>query len=283
MLTRRKFLKSASLTAASSFGFAGYGFSNALDMPGLRRQRFDLPNLPPQWDGLRIVQISDVHAGPYMDADRMARLREMAENLRPDLIVFTGDQMDRRPSDAELFVRGFAGITAPMGVWGILGNHDHFFDPRKSEWALEAAGIQPLINNGVVFDRDGSELAMVGVEDLQASDGREPDFSVLARYPNSFRICLCHQPNGWHQAASAGAHLTLSGHTHGGQIALTRRNINVARFNTRYISGLYRREEAFLYVSRGVGVGAIPVRVGAPPEIDLLTLRSPAVSAEAVA
>ena len=278
MLTRRRFLKSASLTAAGTFGFAGYGFSNALDHPGLRRHTFDLPNLPPEWEGLRILQISDVHAGPYMDVERMARVREMAQRLDPDLIVFTGDQMDRRHSDADLFVGGFSGISAPMGVWGILGNHDHFIDPKRSEWALEAAGIQPLVNNAVTFERSGAGLALVGVEDLQARDGRGPDFSVLEKYPTSFRICLCHQPQGWHQAVAAGAHLTISGHTHGGQIALTGRNLNVARFSTRYVAGPYRREEAFLYVSRGVGVGAVPVRFGAPPEIDLLTLRSVASS-----
>ena len=278
MLTRRRFLKSASLTAAGTLGFAGYGFSNALDLPGLRRHRFDLPNLPPAWEGLKILQISDVHAGPYMDADRMSRVRDMANRLYPDLIVFTGDQMDRRNSDADLFVRGFSGISAPMGVWGILGNHDHFIDPGRSEWALEAAGIQPLVNGAVTFERSGASLALVGIEDLQARDGRTPDFSVLEKYPTSFRICLCHQPQGWHQAAAAGAHLTISGHTHGGQIALTGRNLNVARFSTRYVAGPYRREEAFLYVSRGVGVGALPVRVGAPPEIDLLTLRSAAAS-----
>ncbi len=283
LLTRRKFLKNASLTAASSLGFAGYGFATATDLPGVRRQRFDLPNLPAAWDGLRILQISDVHAGPYMDAARMTQIRDMAVHLEPDLIVFTGDQMDRRSSDANLFVRGFSGISAPMGVWGILGNHDHFIDPRRSEWALEAAGIQPLVNNGVSFERDGASLAIVGIEDLQARGGRGPDFSVLGSYPTSYRLCLCHQPQGWHQAVAAGAHLTLSGHTHGGQIALTGRHLNVARFSTRYIAGPYRREEAFLYVSRGVGVGAVPVRVGAPPEIDLLTLRSPAAGARVAA
>jgi predicted MPP superfamily phosphohydrolase len=283
LLTRRKFLKNASLTAAGSLGFAGYGFSNALDLPRVRRRRLDLPNLPSRWDGLRILQISDVHAGPYMDSDRMARLREMANGLDPDLIFFTGDQMDRRHTDADLFVRGFRGISAPMGVWGVLGNHDHFIDPERSEWALEAAGIRPLVNSAVTFDRSGASLAVVGVEDLQARDGRAPDFSVLERYPTSFRICLCHQPQGWHQALAAGAHLTISGHTHGGQIALTGRTLNVARLSTRYIAGPYRREEAFLYVSRGVGVGAVPVRVGAPPEIDLLTLRTAAVSAKVAA
>jgi predicted MPP superfamily phosphohydrolase len=218
-----------------------------------------------------------------MDADRMAQMRDMANGLDPDLIVFTGDQMDRRNSDAERFVEGFAGISAPMGVWGILGNHDHFIDPKRSEWALEAAGIQPLVNSAVTFERSGASLALIGIEDLLAREGRAPDFSILAKYPASFRLCLCHQPQGWHRAATAGAHLTLSGHTHGGQIALTGRNLNVARFSTRYIAGPYRRDEAFLYVSRGVGVGAVPVRVGAPPEIDLLTLRAAAVSARVAA
>ena len=212
----------------------------------------------------------------------MIRLRDTAHHVNPDLIVFTGDQMDRRESDAELFVQGFSGISAPLGVWGILGNHDHFIDPRISEQALEAAGIQPLVNNAVTFERSGASLALVGIEDLHARDGRRPDFSVLERYPTSFRVCLCHQPQGWHSAAEAGAHLTISGHTHGGQIALTGRNLNVARLSTRYIAGPYRREESFLYVSRGVGVGAVPVRVGAPPEIDLLTLRS-AVASQQVA
>ena len=278
MLSRRKFLKNASLTAASTLGFAGYGFSNALDLPGVRRRRLDLPSLPPEWEGLRILQISDVHAGPYMDADRMQRMRDMAGSLDPDIIVFTGDPMDRRDSDADLFARGFSGISAPMGVWGVLGNHDHFIDPARSEWALEAAGIQPLVNGAVTFERSGTSLALIGIEDLQARDGRAPDFSLIEKYPTSFRVCLCHQPQGWRQAVAAGAHLTLSGHTHGGQIALTGRNLNVARFSTRYVAGPYRREEAFLYVSRGVGVGAVPVRVGAPPEIDLLTLRSTAAS-----
>jgi predicted MPP superfamily phosphohydrolase len=282
-LTRRKFIKNVSLTAASSLSFAGYGFANALDLPGVRRVNLELPDLPTVWDGLRILQISDIHAGPYMGVERMTKLREMAMSLEPDLVVFTGDQMDRRPSDAELFARGFRGIEAPLGAWGILGNHDHFIDPERSEWALEAAGIQPLVNRGVALDREGSTLALVGVDDLQARGGRYPDFSVLGTYPTAFRICLCHQPQGWHQALAAGAHLTLAGHTHGGQIALTGRNLNVARFSTRYIAGPYRRDEGFLYVSRGVGVGALPVRVGAPPEIDLLTLRSSAEGARAAA
>jgi predicted MPP superfamily phosphohydrolase len=278
LLTRRHFIKTTAFSAASSLGLTGYGFATALELPGLRRVTLDLPKLPISWDGLSILQISDVHAGPYMGSERMARLRDMANSLPADLIVFTGDQMDRRTSDAELFARGFKGIEAPLGVWGVLGNHDYFIDPDLSEWAMRAAGIQPLVNSGVVIEREGSTLALVGLDDLQATEGRGPDFSVLDRYPAEYRICLCHQPQGWHRAVTAGADLTLAGHTHGGQIALTNRNLNAARFSTRYISGPYRRDQAFLYVSRGVGVGAIPVRVGSPPEIDLITLRSTAIA-----
>jgi hypothetical protein len=232
--------------------------------------------LPSAWDGLTIAQISDVHAGPYMPAERMARIAGMVNDLQPDLVVFTGDQMDRRPSDADRFVLGFSGISAPLGVYGILGNHDHYFNPSLSEQALLEAGITPLVNHSALLRRGGSELALIGLEDLAAGPGRAPDFSLLGRHPAAFRVCLSHQPRTFHDTAAAGAHLTLAGHTHGGQIALTKRNLNVARFQGRYIAGAYRRNDATLYVSRGIGVGAVPLRLGAPPEVDLLILRRPA-------
>jgi len=273
MLTRRRFIRNVSLGAAGTTGFTGYGLAGALDLPGLRHTTLELAELPPEWDGLTIAQISDVHAGPYMPAERMARVTEMVDGLDPDLVVFTGDQMDRRPSDADRFVRGFSGISAPLGVYGILGNHDHYFDPRLSEHALVETGITPLVNQSRVLRRGGADLALIGLEDFSAGHGRAPDFSLLDRFPTSFRICLSHQPRTWHDVAAAGAHLMLAGHTHGGQIALTKRNLNVARFQGRYIAGPYRRGDATLYVSRGIGVGAVPLRLGAPPEVDLLVLR----------
>ncbi|MEE4272746.1 MAG: metallophosphoesterase [Thermoanaerobaculales bacterium] len=283
MLNRRLFIRNASLGAAGTLGFTGYGVAGALDLPGLQHTVLKLDRLPAEWDGLTIAQVSDVHAGPYMPAERMARVAEMVTNLEPDLIVFTGDQMDRRPSDADQFIRGFRGITAPLGVFGVLGNHDHFHDPILSEHALIECGITPLINRGATLRRNGAELAVVGLEDLTAGPGRAPDYRVLGHHPGAFRICLSHQPRTWHDAAAAGAHLTLSGHTHGGQIALNQRNLNVARFQGRYIAGAYRRGDATLYVSRGIGVGAVPLRFGAPPEIDLLVLRRPADSASLAA
>ena len=277
-ISRRRFLRLGSASAVSVFGFSELGFSEAQSVPRLRRVTLGLPTLPRAWDGLRILQVSDIHAGPFMPVARMRRIRDMILQIPADLVVFTGDQMDRRPSDAPAFVEGFSGVRAPLGVYGILGNHDHFIDPKRSTWALRAAGITPLINRTKIIERGGQRLALVGLEDLSAPYGRGPDFRLLAKYPNSFRICLCHQPRGWHDALASGAHLTLAGHTHGGQIALSSRVLNIARLQTRYIAGPYRRDDAFLYVSRGIGVGALPIRLGAPPEIDLLTLRSTAAA-----
>ncbi len=266
-----------------SVGAAQLGFSEAQSLPSVRATELLLPTLPRQWDGLTIAQVSDVHAGPYMEADRMRRIRDLVMALPADLVVFTGDQMDRRPSDAEAFVPGFSGIEAPLGVFGILGNHDHYIDPVISIQALQDAGIRPLVNSAVSFERDGARLHLVGLEDLGARGDSSPDFSLLERCSEGFRICLCHQPAGWRAARAAGAELTLAGHTHGGQIALPSRRVNVARLHSPYIAGEYRRGEAMLYVSRGIGVGAVPVRLGSPPEIDLLVLRRAHASARAAA
>jgi predicted MPP superfamily phosphohydrolase len=274
--SRRNFIKNATLTAAGSLGFSGVSYASAVGLPGLRRVTLESPHLPQPWDGLTILQISDVHAGQYMDSDRMQRIRDLANSIPTDLTVFTGDQIDRRRVDAELFVEGFAGIAAPLGVFGVLGNHDYRVPARQAERTLERAGIAPLVNSATVLERSGSRLALIGLDDLMAPPGRGPDFGVVRRYPDAFRLVLCHQPQGWDRAREEGAHVTLSGHTHGGQIALPTRNFNPARVYTRYIVGQYLESDSVLYVSRGIGVGAVPLRFGAPPEMDLITLRRPA-------
>ena len=142
MLTRRRFLEIGSLSFAGSLGLSSVGFAEAASLPGLRKSVLQLPSLPQAWDGLRILQISDIHAGPYMTPSRMRQIRDMAAEIPADMIVFTGDQVDRREIDAEFFARGFAGVSAPLGVYGILGNHDHFIDPRLAEGALVGAGIR---------------------------------------------------------------------------------------------------------------------------------------------
>lgn len=271
------------MTVAGSLGLSSAGFASAQGLPGLRRITLDSPHLPHQWDGLTVLQISDVHAGVYMTPDRMHRIRDLANAVPADLTVFTGDQIDRRWVDAELFSVGFRGVSAPLGVYGILGNHDYRVSPHRAEQTLERAGITPLVNRSIVIERGGSRLALSGLDDFMAPPGRGPDFAILRDHPDAFHLVLCHQPQGWEHAREEGAHVTLAGHTHGGQIALPTRNFNPARVYTKYIAGPYYEDGSVLYVSRGIGVGAVPLRVGSPPEMDLITLRRPAETSSVAA
>ena len=247
-------------------------------LPLVRRVTLTHPGLPGSFDGLRVVQVSDVHAGTFMPPERLFRVRRTVERLDPDLIVFTGDQLDRRDVDAEIFVHGFAGIQAPMGAFGILGNHDHVAGSELAIAALQAVGVAPLVNDAAVLSRAGEDLAVVGVDDPESSDGGGPDFSVIRRHRAAFRLLLAHQPQLWHAGADAGAEVTLAGHTHGGQIVLRRGRVSVARLGTPYVTGPYSRNGRLLYVSRGVGVGAVPIRYGVSAEIDCITLRRGALS-----
>jgi predicted MPP superfamily phosphohydrolase len=256
------------------------GWAEATDLPIVRRVTLAHPLLPLPFDGLRVAQVADVHAGMFMPPERLARVRSMVEALAADLVVFTGDQLDRRQVDADFFVHGFAGLDAPLGVFGVLGNHDHLAGPRLALAAMEAVGITPLVNRSAILERGGSRILLAGVDDLDAAPGWGPDFAAAHRGAADFRLLLCHQPNGWRAGRAAGAHVTLAGHTHGGQIALPSRGLNVARLTTPYIAGPYERGGRLLYVSRGIGVGAVPLRFGVPPEVDLITLtRGPLAAA----
>lgn len=271
-LTRRSLIHKGAFAAVGGALLGRSGWLEATELPLLRRVSLVHPSLPRPFEGLRIAQVADVHAGVFMPPERMASVRSLVESLQPDIVVFTGDQLDRRDVDADLFVHGFAGIGAPLGVFGILGNHDHLAGAELATGAMTAVGITPLVNQTAVIQRNRARLMIAGVDDLDAAGGAGPDFSVLGSRHADLRLLLCHQPNGWHAGRLAGADITLSGHTHGGQIAFPSRGVNVARLGTPFIAGPYRRDEALLYVSRGVGVGAVPLRLGSPPEVDLITL-----------
>jgi hypothetical protein len=272
-LTRRNILKKGAMAFVGGGILARSGWVEATDLPMVRRVTLTHPTLPRTFDGLRIVQVADVHAGIFMPPERLTRVRSLVEALSPDLVVFTGDQLDRRQVDADFFVHGFAGIDAPLGAFGILGNHDHLAGPRLALAALEAVGVTPLVNQSATLERDGSRILLVGVDDLDAAPGWGPDFAAAHQGDAEFRLLLCHQPNGWRAGRAAGANVTLAGHTHGGQIAVPSRGLNVARLSTSYIAGPYEKGGQLLYVSRGIGVGAVPLRFGVPPEVDLVTLR----------
>lgn len=277
-ITRRAFLQKA------TFGFGAValistarGIWMARGTPRHERVTIALPNLPAAFDGLRIVQLSDFHSGPYMSREHMLSVRRLIEDLKPDLYFFTGDFVDARAEQMPPFVDAFENLQAPLGVFTVLGNHDYFANIQTVEAGLVAAKLPLLRNTSHVLEHRGAQLAIVGVDDLWARSrrGRGPDISAaLKGLPeNILKICLSHQPNYWPEIKQHNIDLTLCGHTHGGQFGIVGTQISLARLASPYVAGLYKENGKQLYVNRGLGVFGIPMRIGMPPEITELTLR----------
>jgi predicted MPP superfamily phosphohydrolase len=280
---RRRFLRQTSVIGAS---LAGYGVlrgrMEAQADPDINRLELKFPDLPPGLDGLRLVQLSDLHAGPLVAPEQVQRWRRLAESERPELLLITGDMVDSLPEEALVVAEAFRGFQAPLGCFAILGNHDYFTDPRPIWATLEGIGFQFLENRHALVSRRGASLALVGLQDPMAKHGHfrdivygpgpRPDLATQGVPDDAWRLCLSHRPSDWHLARRTGARLTLSGHTHGGQVNMIP-FISSAYLLGEYTQGLYRKGAQVLYVNRGLGVVGLPIRIGAPPEITVLTLR----------
>ena len=280
---RRTFLRTAALAstgAAAAFG--SVGGREAFGDPEITRKVLSFSDLPPGLDGLRMAHLSDLHAGPLVGPDTLARWRVLTEREHPELLLFTGDLVDSRPEELQPILDAFQGLLPPLGRYAVLGNHDYFDDPRPIWRDLERDGIRCLENAAALVQRGGDTLAILGLQDPMARNGRfrrlvfgpgpRPAEATRDLPAKAFRICLNHRPTEWEQALTAGARLTLSGHTHGGQINPIP-GWSSARLIGPRTHGLYREGDDLLYVSRGLGVVGLPLRIGAPPELVILTLR----------
>ncbi len=280
---RRAFLRTAAL--ASTGGAAAFGLGGAREAygdPEITRRTLRFPDLPQGLDGLRLAQVSDLHAGPLVGPGTLRRWRQLTEREQPELLLITGDLVDSRPEELEPLLEAFRGFLPPLGRFAVLGNHDFFDDPRPIWRDLEQEGIRCLENAAALIVRNGSTLALMGLQDPMASNGRfrrmvfgpgpRPAEAARDLPADAFRICMNHRPSEWEQALAAGARLTLSGHTHGGQINPIP-GFNSARILGPRTEGLYREGSDLLYVSRGLGVVGLPIRIAAAPEIVILTLK----------
>jgi predicted MPP superfamily phosphohydrolase len=281
--SRRDFLRIAALTSTGAAAVMSVGGARqAYGDPEITRLALAFPDLPTGLDGLRIAQLSDLHAGPLVGAGTLRRWRELTEREQPELLLFTGDLVDSLPEELEPILEAFRGYQPPLGRFAVLGNHDFFDDPRPIWRDLEAEGIRCLENASILIQRKGATLALMGLQDPMARNGKfarmnygpgpRPAEAARDLPADAFRICMNHRPSEWEQALAAGARLTLSGHTHGGQINPIP-GFNSARIIGPRTEGLYREGADLLYVSRGLGVVGLPIRIGAPPEIVLLTLK----------
>jgi predicted MPP superfamily phosphohydrolase len=272
---RRIFLRRATTGLIGATGaVAALGIEQAELAPQLTRHRVGIRGLHPDLDGVTLLQLSDIHAGSLMPEERMLRIARAAAALQPDIVVLTGDLLDVSPRAAAPFSRAFGELRGKLGTFCIFGNHDYFAGPRAAEAAVRDAGAVLLRNSGARIERGRGSLFIGGVDDPSSGGlGVDPARALRAAAPEEPRIMLAHRPSLFELCANAGAQLVLSGHTHGGQIALSP-EWSLARLLGPYTMGLYQRAGAHLYVHRGMGtVGPVPVRLGSPPEIALLTLR----------
>ncbi len=286
--SRRRFLKVVSGAAAvGALTVGGDAILIEPNRPRVIRQDIFLRRLPPAFDGLTIVQLSDFHYDPYFSSTPVAASVRIANALKPDLVVLTGDFVSSPAFDRSTLVRKAAaqiepcanilgGLRAPYGVWAVLGNHDVFSDATHVERSLRSAGIQVLRNGAVPVERDGQRFWLAGVGDVLAGDA---DLKKALHVTSSSEavVLLAHEPDFADHSARHPVDLQLSGHSHGGQIRFPFVGaVYYPELARKYPQGLRQVGQLMLYTNVGIGTLLIPVRWNCPPEVTLITLRSQA-------
>ena len=275
---RRQFLeRTAAVATAAPFVAGSYGLLYGRLNLETTTQRIHLPKLPAQFEGFRICQLSDIHIGPFMPASEIRRYAAIANELKPDMIVLTGDFVTFDASTQQAVVEALSGLRAPYGVWGCLGNHDAWSGVEDSITALfSKAGYRFLRGENAAITANGESFNLIGV-DFQSHRRFGPSPAVEHVLGNiehlvsrdRVNILLSHNPDTFDRAAELGIDLSMAGHTHGGQASLEFISPELApsRLVTPYVAGHFQKPGGQLYVNRGIGTIFIPIRIGAPPEI----------------
>jgi hypothetical protein len=269
ILGRRRFLQAGvGGLVAAPMALSGYGAAYAA-------KSYDVQELTvPFGRSVRVVQLTDIHAGIYMTREEMRRYADQVIALQPDLFVLTGDFI----SNSTVYLPGcleeMARVHARYGTFATLGNHEHYFGRISEIQRFFRQHRIPLLNNAhQVIQTEQGPYAVAGIDDLTTG---HPDLEAALRGldPRIPTLLLSHRPEIFPRAAERGIPLTLSGHWHGGQIkvSLPGMDISVAHLRSPYPEGLYRINTSHLYVSRGIGTTFTPVRLNAPPEVSLFHL-----------
>ncbi len=272
--SRRKFLKTA-FFGISAYAFAGstIGTLTRNDYK-IERVRIKIENLPDELKGLTIGLISDIHSGIFMTEEDMKEYAFALENLKPDLILLPGDFITSDPEEIYPFVNAFGNLKAKYGVFATLGNHEFFTrQPQKIAQLLEKNGIRVLRNESEKIEINGEKIFIIGIDDLRY--GADLDKAIKNIEKNKLKILLSHKPYAFEEFAYNQIELTVSGHTHGGQIVFAKIDdtyIAPASLVSKFVAGHYKLGNSHLYVTRGVGVVGLPIRFNCPPEITHITL-----------
>ena len=276
-VNRRVFLARASAVAAgaASVSLVGVGMANALGPPDLLRVPVRLRKLDPAFNGFRIAVVSDIHLGPLSGRAHTERIVNMINETSPDLVAIVGDLVDGTVEELGAAAEPLQDLVSREGTFFVTGNHEYFV-PDTNAWLreLERLDVRPLRNENTAIRRGGAAFDLAGVNDISGETIEEgPDFDRALSGTESSRptVLLAHQPVQVSDAAERGVALQLSGHTHGGQLWPFHYIVGLQQ---GAIAGLSTVDDTQLYVTRGAGYWGPPVRVGAPPDITVLSLQS---------
>lgn len=265
--------------AAIAAILGAYGVWQGVKVPAVKTIAVTPTQLPPAFDGYRIVQLTDLHANGLLPASWVEAVVQKANALEPDLIVITGDLQDGLPDARAKDVRPLERLRARDGVLSIPGNHEYYTDYRRWMAIFQTLGLHMLVNQHVLIRRGDEALAIAGITDRQAGSFGQPvpDLkAALAGIPAGVpTVLLSHRPGNARTSAAAGVALQLSGHTHGGQMPGL--HLVADHFNNGFVSGLYWAGAMPLYVSNGTGLwNGFALRIGRPSEITEIVLHAPA-------
>lgn len=238
----------------------------------LERVEISLERLPARLDGFKIIHLSDIHHSPFTGLEHIERVVKVANRLKPDVFMLTGDYVSHEPEYAGPVAATLGKLKAKYGTYACLGNHDHWTDAELVTHLFRGEGIKMLVNEGIRFEAKGASFWLAGVDDYMVGKTDVPA-ALRGSFPDEMKLLLAHNPIIFREAVRAGVDLTLSGHTHGGQIKF--RDEDKKILPTRKLkAGLYERRGSQVYVTRGIGTVVVPMRYRCPPEISLLELRT---------
>ena len=285
-IDRRKLFRGmAAAGAVGALGVAAEALTFGAHDLTVERIEVRSTRVPRAFDGFRIAQLSDFHYDPYFSGPVIQAAVSRTNELRPDLVVLTGDYVTksevhrgrRDPHGAYAALpcaKLLSGLQSPMGTIAVLGNHEFFTDPDFVLEALKNQGLRVLRNQSLPLKQSGSRVWIAGVDDVLG--GADDLYAALDGIPNDeFVILLAHEPDFADRASSRRVDLQLSGHSHGGQICLPLVGpLYLPKLAKKYPTGLRKIGGLTLYANRGIGTIGIPARLNAPPEISFFTLRT---------
>lgn len=253
----------------------GYGVYKAVHRIEVKKVDIPVLDLHPELESFRIVQISDVHIGPTIKKEFLDSIVSRINELSPDIVVITGDLVDGSVHKLKHHITPLEKLQPRYGSFFVTGNHEYYSGVTSWLPEIRNLGINVLMNENQIINHKSAKLLVAGVTDYKAhtilpSHASDPEKAIFSKENTHFKLLLAHQPNSIYEAAVVGFDLQLSGHTHGGQYFPG--NILIHLFQ-KFVAGLYKQDNTWLYVSSGTGYWGPPIRIGAPAEITLIHLR----------